>query len=64
MITCRPDWVSELSSEELHELSLKTVAEMQAKGELDQAVKQAMEYLEKLKCDRRVTSAMWNTPFI
>jgi len=28
MITCLPDWVSELSSRELHELAVKTCARL------------------------------------
>ncbi len=63
MITCQPNWVSELSSEQLRVLAEKTISDLRATGQLELELNELMEYLEKRKYDMRVTSAMLNTPF-
>ena len=53
MITCQPDWVSELSSRELHELAIKTRAHLADQNLLLEYEKNADAELREFACERR-----------
>jgi hypothetical protein len=53
MITCLPDWVSELSSRELHELTIKTRAHLADQNLLREYEKNADAELKEFTCEMR-----------